>query len=102
MKYYSEKTKQMYDSVDQLNQAEADHEKHELAVAKQKEERKADSVKVDEARKNAEKAYEDYRKELNEFIKKYGAYHTSYVTTLPETTNLFKIIDDMFDNFFVW
>jgi len=84
-KFYSDVTKQFYDSIEDANRAE-------LAVAeKNKQEDEAKKAraeaakKVDEARKAVEdamkawnKANESYRKILADFCKKYGAYHTTF------------------------
>lgn len=77
MKYYSEVTKKVYDSTEELEAAE----KTALAA---KDERKAASEKVEKAQtamKEAKKAYEvatqEYQDELSKFCNKYGSYKTT-------------------------
>ena len=77
MKYYSEVTKQVYDSEAACYAAE----RKEKAKSDQ---RKKDAESVEAARKAysdaldaSAKAREEYEKVLADFCKKYGAYHTS-------------------------
>lgn len=70
MKYYSEITKQVYDSEAACYAAE----RKEKAKTDQ---RKEAAEKVEEARKKAAEARKEYETVLAEFCKKYGAYHTS-------------------------
>jgi predicted nucleic acid-binding Zn-ribbon protein len=77
MKYFSETTKKIYDSIEELEAAEK-----EAAAAKDA--RKAESEKVEKAysaMKEAKKAYEvateDYQKALSDFCDKYGSYKTT-------------------------
>ena len=99
MKYYGERTKKLYDTVEACERAEFEakekenrekiekerkereaNEKKELAIAQ----RKAAAEKVDAARKAladarevCNKAEENLRKELADFCSKYGTYHFS-------------------------
>jgi len=95
MKYYSEVTKKMYDSVNDLESAEktlvAKQKAEEEAALKLKEERKLRSKEVEDARKAAADANKHYRDLLAKFCKDYGAYHASYKS---------DDIDDIFDLFF--
>lgn len=70
MKYYSEKLKKVYDSVEELEKAEKELQERELVEKAKREERTARAKEVDEA-------YQKYQKLLREFIKDYGAYHYS-------------------------
>ena len=66
MKYYSDLTKQLYESEEELKKAEK----------KQKdEERKNDYQKVKEAYAEAEEKYKEADMMLLEFFKKYGSIH---------------------------
>ena len=96
MKYYSEVLKKNFDTVEDLEAAEAEESKKNALVSKEKEERQKDVTLVQEAanayltliRKNneerkalkleEEKAYDVYRKQLAEFSKKHKNYHLSY------------------------
>lgn len=92
MKFYSEKTKKMYDAVEQLEAAELEYDKkHEAELAKQKE-RKARAEEIDEARKAIIAAEKHYNELLNQFIKDYGSYHATYsdeVTSIRDFFNRF-------------
>ena len=78
MKYYSDKTKKIYDTVAQLQSAEVEYDKaHEAEIAKQKE-RKARAAEVSEARKEFANAQKKYNDLLNKFVKDYGSYHETY------------------------
>lgn len=78
MKYYSEKLKKVYDTVEQLQAAEVEFDKaHAAEIAKQKE-RKARAAEVSEARKEFANAQKKYNDLLNKFVKDYGSYHETY------------------------
>lgn len=68
MKYYSEITKKMYDSVKELEKAEKETNDKNNA-------RKEDAMKVERAEKAWIEARENYTKTLNEFCAKHGPYH---------------------------
>lgn len=78
MKYYSEKLKKVYDTVEQLQAAEKEFDKaHAAEIAKQKE-RKARANEIDAARKEFIKAQEHYNDLVAKFVKDYGSYHATY------------------------
>lgn len=96
MKYYSELTKKVYDTEDELNTAEESYKKAKELAQKEKEEkvalRKEEANKVLDAYKESlavrkecnEKITEadnKYFELRNEFIKKYGSWHMSYSNT---------------------
>ena len=68
MKYYSEITKKMYDSVRELEKAEKE-------VNDKNNARREDAMKVERAEKAWIEARENYSKVLNEFCAKHGPYH---------------------------
>ena len=70
MKYYSEITKNMYNSVEDLQKAEK-------AMEDRTNERKNAAEKVDKAYNNMVKARKEYETELSDFCEKYGTYHKS-------------------------
>ena len=77
MKYYSEKLKKVYDTVEQLKTAETEYDKaHAAEIAKQKE-RKERAEEIDAARKEVIKAQEHYDDLINKFVKDYGSFHTT-------------------------
>ena len=86
MKYYSETLNKVFDTEDELKTAEEEQEKKYAVQLKKKEERA-------ERAKEVEKAYKEYRKLLNAFIKDYGYYHQ----TLRDDDGL-SIFDIMFNH----
>ena len=94
MKYYSEKLKKVYDTVEQLQAAETEYDKaHAAEIAKQKE-RKARANEIDAARKELANAQNKYNDLINKFVKDYGSYHTTYNDNdkITSTTDLlFKL-----------
>lgn len=96
MKFYSDKTKKIYDSVEQLEAAETEYDKaHAAEIAKQKE-RKARAEEINKARKDAIKAQKHYNELVNKFVKDYGSYHATY-TDGDET---FLTASDLIDKLF--
>ena len=104
MKYYSEKTQKLYDSVDELNKAEfkakeAENlakikaEKEKAEKEKVAAERKSRAAEVEEARKNMVTAQEKYRELLEAFIHDYHTYHfsTSDVKDFPTLFDFFNL-----------
>ena len=73
MKYYSDVTKKLYESVDELKKAEA--EITDKAAA-----RKKDAEKVEKAYNAYIEARKEYEKVLTEFCNKHGAYHKTYTS----------------------
>ena len=94
MKYYSEKLKKVYDTVEQLQVAEVEYDKaHAAEIAKQKE-RKARANEIDAARKELVNAQNKYNDLVNKFVKDYGSYHATYNDSdkITNTTDLiFKL-----------
>lgn len=78
MKYYSDKTKKLYETVEDLNKAEkAYDEAHALEIKKAEQKKKAaDEIKT--ARKAMFDAQTRYNNLVNQFIKDYGSYHETY------------------------
>lgn len=96
MKYYSEVTKKVYDTVNELKEAE-------MEVTNKVNARKADAEKVEVAYKacvDAHAAYEKaraaYEKVLGDFCKKYGAYHKTFNTNdIKGWTSLSEMVSDL-------
>ena len=97
MKIFSEKTNKEYASVEECLAAEAEYDKKvaERVSKKEKEvaERKAAAAKVDEKRQALCDAQKAYRKELDNFCQKYGAYHYTLKT---DGDSLFNLLFDDF------
>jgi hypothetical protein len=67
MKYYSEQTKKLYDSPEELAKAEKDFEEKKTAELKKKEAREVRAKEVADA-------YNKYVELFNAFVKDYGYY----------------------------
>lgn len=96
MKYYSEKLKKFYDTVETLETAEKEYDKaHAAEIAKQKE-RKARADEINEAWKEVVKVQKHYDELLDKFIKDYGSYHATYTSSdeifSPVTDLLYKLL----------
>lgn len=91
MKYFSEKTKKMYDSVKDLEAAELDFDEKAAAEQKKREAKAARAKEIDEAYKAAQEAIKKHNDLVNAFIKDYGVYHRSESNMIPTPKNLFDI-----------
>ena len=91
MKYYSEVTKKVYDTVNELKEAE-------MKVTNEVNARKADAEKVEAAYKACVDARVAYEKELSEFCKRHGAYHKTFKAedATKEWNSLSKLVDTLF------
>ena len=76
MKYYSEMTDKVYDSVDELNADEKRVHEEELEFQRREQEKKAkadaEAKKMQEAIKAIDDAYKVYTDAVDAFRKKYG------------------------------
>ncbi len=105
---YSDYTQQFYDSIEDATKAEAalaQEQKNKQLAAEQKAaaekaqkekeaaERKAAAAKVEEARKAMVAAQTEYRKLLEDFVKKYKSYHYT-TTSIQDIPTLFNFISD--------
>jgi hypothetical protein len=97
MKYYSEKTKQMYDDTAALEVAEEKYDKEHAAEIAKKEARAAAAKKVEDLYKDANAKYKEANDALKAFVKEYGSYHTTITNADVPTRTL---IDHLFDSFF--
>lgn len=89
MKYYSEKLKTLFNSVEELNAAEVEFDNKQAAIIKAREERAARAKEVDEA-------YKKYLELRNAFVKDYGSYHYSITQTTDKPVDVFSIFNDLF------
>ena len=92
MKYYSEQLKKYYDTEAECLEAEKEFKEKYDVELKKREERAAEAKQVEQAYKDAEAARSKADKMLNEFIKKYGSYHTTRTEVVP--------VGSIFDFFF--
>ena len=88
MKYYSEQTKKLYESQEDLEKAEKEFEEKKTAELKKKEAREARAKEVAEA-------YNKYIELLDAFIKDYG-YYVDYKKSADN--ELLRV----FNTFFNW
>ena len=99
MKYFSDVTNKVYETVDALQEAEksvlAERQAKELDAQKKKEDREARAKEVDAAIKAAVEAQKVATDKLNAFCKDYGVFHTSV-----ENANALLGNMNPFDNFF--
>lgn len=89
MKYFSDKLNRVYETVEELETAEAELDRKNQEKKKLVEERAARAKEVEEA-------YKAYRELLSKFCDDYGSFHTSF------TSKDFKngsLIDALFDLF---
>jgi uncharacterized FlaG/YvyC family protein len=87
MKIYSEITGKEYKTVEECQKAE-----EEIAIQRAAEAAKADKLKKERKERAAEvdEAYKNYMKLLNNFVKDYGSYHTSFRSDDGLFTDFFK------------
>ena len=103
MQYYSDKTKKVYKTVDELNDAEKKYDDNQLAIAKRNDERKARAKEVEDAYKVMEDARKAYNKKVNDFIKDYGSYHYSITKKLDDDEYRAPLnLLDIFFKPFIW
>lgn len=103
MKFYSEVTKRLYDSQDELTKDErkvatAEAEK-KAAEAKKSAERAARAKEVEDAYKAEVEAHAKYIKLRNQFVDDYGSFHMSYTTSTPEVEvrSPYTLFDTLFN-----
>jgi len=98
MKFYSEKTKELYETEADLTKAEVAYdEKHSKELARKKERAEA-AKKVEDAFKEADKAKKNAMDLLTQFCKTYGSFRTQIDS---ETLNDIKpsVFSSIFDLF---
>ena len=99
MKYFSDVTKKVYDTVDELNNEETKiieaRKAQEAAVAEKKAQREARAKEVEEAIKVALDAQKVANDKLQAFCKDYGTFHTSL-----KNADTILGLNDPFRNFF--
>ena len=102
MKYYSDKTKKIYDSALECTNAEnkyyAEVAKKNAEKEKAVAERKTRAKEVEDARKAMITAQHKYREVLEAFTKDYGSYHLSL--TGEDAKKMAPTLFDIFNPFF--
>lgn len=93
MKYYSDKTKKLYENVELLTDAEKIYDEVHAEELKKAEEKKQAAEAIKAARKEMIDAQNKYSELLNQFIKEYGSYHETFrdgdVISLRDIFNLY-------------
>lgn len=103
MKFYSEVTKRLYDSQDELTKDERKvataEAKKKAAEAKKSAERAARAKEVEDAYKAEVEAHAKYIKLRNQFVDDYGSFHMSYTTSTPEVEvrSPYTLFDTLFN-----
>ena len=92
MKYYSELTKKVYDSPEEVNAAEAEIKAEEERKLQLKEKRTERAKEIEDAYKVLVDAQKRYNELVNQFVKDYGSFHMTY--------NGEKPIVDLWENLF--
>lgn len=99
MKYFSDVTNKVYDTVEELNNEETKiieaRKAQEVAVAEKKAQREARAKEVEEAIKVALDAQKVANDKLQAFCKDYGTFHTSL-----KNADTILGLNDPFRNFF--
>lgn len=90
MKFYSELTKKLYDTQEELTKAE-------VAMTKQKADRAERAKEVTEAIKEATEATKKAEKLLRAFVKDYGSFKTTIKDEDVKSTD--SLFWDVFDKF---
>jgi hypothetical protein len=87
MKYYSEKLNKMYDSAEELGNAETAYDKaqkeKEAKAVKLRDERAARAKEVEDAFTAANEAYKKANDLMNKFLADYGKFHTTITESVP-------------------
>ena len=86
MRYYSDKTKSLYENENELIKAEQEFDKIHEEENRKREERKTRAKEV-------ESAYQHYLELRNQFIEDYGSYHMTISSQRPYAS-IFDLIDD--------
>lgn len=99
MKYFSDVTNKVYNTVEELNNEETKiieaRKAQEVAVAEKKAKREARAKEVEEAIKVALEAQKAANDKLQDFCKDYGTFHTSF-----KNADTILGLNDPFRNFF--
>ena len=96
MKYFSEITKKVYNTPEELETAEKEVLDEQKAQEEKSAKRAERAKEVEEAYAKAADVEEQADKLLNEFLKDYGSFHT----TLKKPIKRINIFDDWFNSFF--
>ena len=96
MKYYSELTKEVYDTPELLEEAE----KVVLEENKEKERKLTEHAERAKAVENAFAEAQEARKKADELLSEFCKDYESFHTTIKEPINAFSWFDDWFNSYF--
>ena len=97
MKYYSEQLDKIFETEEQLLDAEAENQMKLEAQKAEKEKRATAAKEVEELFNKANDAYKLANDKLEEFVKTYGSYHmTLRDSNLPRHASLFDFLFDSY------
>ena len=94
MKFYSEKTKKLYDDEKSLAEAEAALAEKEAKEAEKLKVKKDEAKAVEEAYKKIKEAQKEYYKLRDAFIDKYGSFHMTYTDKDKKGVTTRSLFDD--------
>lgn len=99
MKFYSEYTKQFYDTEEDCVAAEQElkaKEEAEIKEANKKaSEKKAREAHLNELKAIADEAHNNYRKALNSYLRDYGSFSRTY--NMADGDNLMSLLEGIFN-----
>ena len=95
MRYYSDVCHKLFESQEELEKAEKALTIKNDEEAKKKAERKADAEKIQATYDDVLNKYDEYCKLVDEFVKKYGSYHT----TIDKPIHLNDVLRSFVDAF---
>lgn len=102
MKYYSEHTKQFYNTAEECEKVESEilirEQQEKIAKAKLNENRTKRAKEVEEAFKQASESTNKAKVLLNSFVKDYGSFHMTLDTPQLQS-NFDYLFGDFFSNF---
>lgn len=95
MKFYSDVTKQLYESERELRKAEAVAEKEKQALEEKKAEKAKRAKEIEVAFERVEQARKDANELVNTFIKDYGSFHSTIKTSKTLYPDLWSWLFDI-------
>ena len=82
MRYYSDKLDELFESVDELEEAELEYDKEQEEGNSEEAKRQALWEEVEEAREASERAHDVYMEKFQTYSKTYPSRETDFATAL--------------------
>ena len=82
MRYYSDKLDELFESVDELEEAELEYDKEQEEANSEEAKKQALWGEVEEAREASERAHDVYMEKLQTYSKAYPSRETDFATAL--------------------